>query len=199
MIGALGRLVLAAIVGAILITGWTAYRIWDVGNRDDRRVVDAIVVLGAAQYDGRPSAILKARLDHAIELYEDGLAPYIVVTGGKAEGDRMTEADTARTYVLAKDVPERAILVEDRGRTTLESLRGVAALLHERGLTTTLFVSDRTHMLRVLRIARDEGLTALGSPTATSPTDANLENRVEATVHEVGGLTLYFVAGQTST
>lgn len=198
MSGAVGRLVLAVIAGAVLVAGWTAYRIWDVGNRDDRQEVDAIVVLGAAQYNGRPSAILKSRLDHAIDLYEAGLAPYIVVTGGKAEGDRTTEAAAARSYALANGVPERAILVEDRGRTTLESIRGVATLIRDGGLATTLFVSDRTHMLRVLHIARDEGLTALGSPTATSPADANLENRVEATIHELGGLTLYFVAGQTS-
>ena len=198
MTRALGRLVLATIVGAVLVVGWTAYRIWDVGNRDDRQKVDAIVVLGAAQYNGRPSAILKSRLDHAIDLYESGLAPYVVVTGGKAEGDRTTEAASARTYALGRGVPAKAILVEDQGRTTLESLRGVATVLHEHGLSSTLFVSDRTHMLRVLRIARDEGLTAFGSPTATSPTEANAANRIEALIHEVGGLTLYFVAGQTS-
>jgi uncharacterized SAM-binding protein YcdF (DUF218 family) len=184
------------VVSALAIIGWTTWRIVDVGNHDDRRPADAIVVLGAAQYDGRPSAILKARLDHAIELYEAGLAPYLVVTGGKAEGDRTTEAASARAYALSKGVPDRAILVEDKGRTTLESLRGVAAVLHSHQLGTALFVSDRTHMLRVLKIARDEGISAYGSPTATSPTDATLENRVEATLHELGGLTLYFVSGQ---
>ena len=183
-------------VGAAVIVGWTSWRIVDVGSHDDRRPVDAIVVLGAAQYDGRPSAILRARLDHAIELYQDGLAPYLVVTGGKAEGDRTTEAASARAYALAKGVPAEAILVEDKGRTTLESLRGVAELLRTHALKTALFVSDRTHMLRVLRIAKDEGIRAFGSPTATSPTDATLENRVEATLHELGGLTLYFVSGQ---
>jgi uncharacterized SAM-binding protein YcdF (DUF218 family) len=183
-------------VGAAAIVVWTSWRIVDVGSHDDRRPVDAIVVLGAAQYNGRPSAILKARLDHAIELYEGGLAPYLVVTGGKAEGDRTTEAASARAYALAKGVPEKAILVEDKGRTTLESLRGVAGLLRDHALGTAMFVSDRTHMLRVLRIAKDEGIQAFGSPTATSPTDATLENRVEATLHELGGLTLYFVSGQ---
>lgn len=184
-------------IGALAIVGWTTFRIWDVGNHDDRRPADAIVVLGAAQYDGRPSAILKARLDHAIDLYHAGLAPYLVVTGGKAEGDRTTEAASARAYALSKGVPDRAILVEDRGRTTLESMRGVAEILRDHHLGDTLFVSDRTHMLRVLRIARDEGIAAYGSPTATSPTDASLGNRLEATLHELGGLTLYFVAGQT--
>jgi uncharacterized SAM-binding protein YcdF (DUF218 family) len=194
----IGRIVLAAIVGAVLVVGWASFRIWEIGNRDDRQAVDAIVVLGAAQYNGRPSSVLKARLDHAIELYHGGWAPYLIVTGGKAEGDRTTEAAAARVYALAKGVPDGAILVEDKGRTTLESLRGVAGLLREHDLKTTLFVSDRTHMLRVLRIARDIGLTDHGSPTATSPTDEDLAGRFEATVHELGGLTQYFVAGQTS-
>src|SRR4029079_8876524 len=161
------------VVGAVAIIGWTTWRIVDVGNHDDRRPADAMVVLGAAQYNGRPSAILKARLDHAIELYEAGLAPYLVVTGGKAQGDRTTEAASARAYALSRGVPARAILVEDRGRTTLESLRGVAALMHDDQLGTAVFVSDRTHMLRVLRIARDVGLVSYGSPTATSPTDGS--------------------------
>ena len=198
MIRAVGRIVLAAIVGAVLVAGWASYRIWEVGNRDDRQAVDAIVVLGAAQYNGRPSSILKARLDHAIDLYQAGLARYLIVTGGKAEGDRTTEATAARVYALANGVPDHAILVEDESRTTLESLRGVAGLLRDHGLSSTLFVSDRTHMLRVLRIARDIGLTDLGSPTATSPTDEDLRGRVDATIHELGGLTQYFVAGQTS-
>jgi uncharacterized SAM-binding protein YcdF (DUF218 family) len=196
VIRALGRLVVAAIVGALLLAGWMTWRIWDVGNRDDQRPVDAIVVLGAAQYNGRPSAILKARLDHAIDLYDGGLAGHLVVTGGKAEGDRTTEAASAEAYALSRGVPASAILTEDRGRTTLESLRNVAGVLRGANLTTALFVSDRTHMLRVLKIARDEGITAYGSPTATSPADASLANRLEATLHEIGGLTLYFVVGQ---
>jgi uncharacterized SAM-binding protein YcdF (DUF218 family) len=184
------------LIGGVAVLAWTTYRIWDVGNRDDRRPVDAIVVLGAAQYDGRPSAVLRARLDHAIDLYQAGLAPYLVVTGGKAEGDRTTEAASARAYALSKGVPAKAILVEDEGRTTLESLRAVAGILRDHQLATAMFVSDRTHMLRVLRIARDEGIRSYGSPTTTSPTDASFGNRLEATVHELGGLTLYFVAGQ---
>jgi uncharacterized SAM-binding protein YcdF (DUF218 family) len=184
------------IVGIVLVIAWTSFRIWAVGNRDDRRPADSIVVLGAAQYDGKPSPVLKARLDHAIDLYRAGLAKVLVVTGGKAEGDRTTEAASARAYALSKGVPASAILVEDKGRTTLESLRAVAAVLQSHQLATALFVSDRTHMLRVLKIARDEGISAYGSPTATSPTDATIENRVEATLHELGGLTLYFVSGQ---
>ena len=198
MIGALSRLALGTVVAALLVIAWVTFRVWDVGNRDDARKADAIVVLGAAQYNGRPSAILKARLDHAIELFAAGRAPYFVVTGGKAQGDRTTEAASARAYALAKGVPAAAILVEDKGRTTLESMRGVAALLHAEDVRTALFVSDRTHMLRVLRIARDVGIEAFGSPTTTSPADADVPSRVEATIHELGGLTLYFITGQTT-
>ena len=197
MIRHLVRLVLAGLVAAVLVAAWTSYRIWDVGNRDDERPVDAIVVLGAAQYNGRPSTILKARLDHAILLYHAGMAQYLVVTGGKANGDFTTEADSARAYALGHGVPASAILSEDRGRTTLESLRGAAAILQDHGLKAAIFVSDRTHMLRVLRIARDEGIEAYGSPTASSPTDSTFDDRLRATVHELGGLTLYFVTGET--
>jgi uncharacterized SAM-binding protein YcdF (DUF218 family) len=197
MIRGFANVLLVGLVGVLLAAGWMTYRIWDVGNRDDQRPADAIVVLGAAQYNGRLSAILRSRLDHALELYDARRAGFLVVTGGKAEGDRTTEAGSARAYAVAHGVPESSILVEDEGRTTLDSLRRVAAILHDRGLTSAVFVSDRTHMLRVLKIARDEGVTAYGSPTTTSPTDASVGNRLEATVHEIGGLILYFVLGQT--
>ena len=197
MIHQLVRLLLAVIVSAVLVSAWASFRIWDVGNQDDARKVDAIVVLGAAQYNGRPSAILKARLEHAIDLYDSGLARFLIVTGGKADGDITTEAATARAFALQRGVPGAAILAEGTGRTTLESLRGTATILHDRGLQTAVFVSDRTHMLRVLRIARDEGITSFGSPTATSPSDSTVDDRFRATIHELGGLTLYFVTGET--
>lgn len=191
------RLLLAGLVAAFVAFGWATFRIWETGNRDDRRDADAIVVLGAAQYDGRPSPVFRARLDHAVDLYESGVARYLVVTGGKAQGDRTTEAAAARAFAISRGVPASAILLEDRSRTTLESLRAVATLLHDHDLGSAIFVSDRTHMLRVLRIARDEGITAYGSPTATSPTDATFLSRADATLHELGALTLYFISGQT--
>ena len=189
------KLTLATIIGGVFLIAWTGFRIWDVGQRDDQRPADAIVVLGAAQYNGRLSAILKARLDHAIELYDGGLAPYLVVSGGKAAGDITTEAASARAYALQHGVPAAAILAEDQGRTTLESLRGVATVMRDHGLATAVFVSDRSHMLRVLRIARDEGITAFGSPTATSPSDSSLEDWLRSGTHEIGGLAWYFIAG----
>jgi len=191
----LTRLALAVAAGALLVLAYTTWRIWDQGNQDNGRPADAIVVLGAAQYNGAPSPIYRARLAHAIDLFDGGRAPALVMTGGKLPGDKTTEAEAGRRYAMAKGVPADAILVEDQGRTTLESLRTVGRMLRARGLHSAVFVSDRTHMLRVLRIAHDEGLEAFGSPTRTSPIDASAAERLRATVHEVGALALYFLAG----
>jgi uncharacterized SAM-binding protein YcdF (DUF218 family) len=191
----LGRLVLLGLTGALVAAAFTTYRIWDQGNRDERRQADAIVVMGAAQYDGRPSPVFEARLAHAVALFQDGYAPILIVTGGKQEGDRTTEAAVARRYALQHDVPEAAILAEDRGRTTLESLSTVGEMLRARELKTALFVSDPSHMLRVLRIAHDEDIVAWGSPTPTGPNHDRLDRRIDAMTHELGALGLYFVAG----
>ena len=194
---ALARLVLAGLIAGLALAGYTAYRVWDQGNRDERQAADAIVVMGAAQYDGRPSPLFRARLDHAIELFHDGVAPLLVVTGGKAEGDRTTEADAARRYAISQDVPDSAIAAEDQSRTTLQSIRLVADLMDARGLETAVFVSDPSHMLRVLRMASDEGITGYGSPTRTSPLERDPVRRVDAIVHELGALAIYFVSGES--
>lgn len=186
---------LAILVGLGLATAYTVERIWAVGDRDDVRKAGAIVVLGAAQYDGRPSPVFEARLAHAVELYRAGWAPWLIVTGGKRPGDRTTEAETAQRYAVDHGVPAEAILMEDSGRNTLESLRSVVGILDSKGLHDAVFVSDPSHMLRVLRIARDRGVDGVGSPTRTSPTDRDLTTRLDATVHELGALALYFVTG----
>ncbi len=194
MVRDLVRLGLAAAVGLGLVTVYATYRIWDQGGRDERRPAGAIVVLGAAQYDGRPSPVYRARLDHAVRLWQEGWAPVLVVTGGKQPGDRTTEAAVGRAYAIARGVDPARILFEDEGRTTLESLRAVARLLRAEGIRDAIFVSDPTHMLRVLRIARDEGLTAWGSPTPASPVQRDPERRLRATLHELVALGLYFLA-----
>ena len=191
--------VLLGIVGTVAVTAYATFRIWQRGDVDEVTRVgaaDAIVVLGAAQYDGRPSPVFKARLDHAIALWRDGHAPVLVMTGGRRAGDRWTEAATAREYAVARGVPVGAILMEDRGRSTQESLVAVAAILRARGAGPALFVSDRMHMLRVLRIATDLGIEAHGSPATDSPTDATVERRVDATLHELGALAWYGLVGR---
>ncbi len=192
-------LALAGVVGVALVGGFATYRIWSQGSRDEQRPADAIVVLGATQYDGRPSPVFAARLDHAISLWKQGVAPWLVVTGGKRPGDRVTEAQTALEYAMANGVPESAILTEDRSHSTYQSLSGVARLLDERGLATVVIVSDPTHMLRSLRMSTDLGLVAYGSPTRTSPVDQQLESKLRATAHELGALAMYFFGGGTST
>ena len=154
--------------------------------------------MGAAQYDGRPSPVFAARLDHGVALYLAGVAPRLVVTGGKAVGDRTTEAAVGRAFAIERGVPPEAIVVEDQSRTTLESIRAVAGLLKADDAGTAIFVSDRPHMLRVLRMAADAGITAWGSPTRTSPIEGDLAGRVDATVHELGALAYYFLAGGES-
>ncbi len=195
--GPVVRIVLVAGVVAVGIAGYATFRIWDQGARDERPSVDAIVVMGAAQYDGRPSPVFAARLDHAVALFHAGLAPRLIVTGGKAEGDRTTEAASARDYAIAQGVPEDAILLEDASRTTLESIRGVAAVMEDHDLSTAIFVSDPTHMLRVLRMASDAGITGYGSPTTTSPIERDAVARVDALVHELGALAVYFLSGES--
>jgi uncharacterized SAM-binding protein YcdF (DUF218 family) len=186
------------VLGAVVLTGYATYRVWAQGQRDEQRPANAIVVMGAAQYDGRPSPVFAARLEHAVELYRAGVAPRLIVTGGKQEGDRTTEAASARAYAIAHGVPQDAILVEDKSRTTLESIRGVRALLHDQGLADAVFVSDRPHMLRVLRMAADEGITAYGSPTATSPIEGDTAKGLDAVLHELGALAQYFLVGGAS-
>ena len=184
-------LALGALVGVGALAAYATFRIWQVGGHDDGRRAGAIVVLGAAQFDGRPSPVFAARLDHAIDLYAQDLAPILVVTGGKAEGDRTTEAGAAREYALAHGVPAGAIAMEDAGRNTLESLQGVARLLHARGIRDAVFVSDPTHMLRVLRMAADLGIEAYGSPTPTSRIESDPATKLDATVHELGAMAFY--------
>ncbi len=181
-------------LAAVLAASVTSVRIWQQGNQDERRRVDAIVVLGAAQYNGRPSPVFAARLEHAIALWDAGLAGTFIVTGGKIPGDRTTEAAVAKAYALHAGVPAASILGEDEGRNTLSSLQAVGALMREHGLRSAVFVSDPTHMLRVLRIADDLGIEAYGSPTTTSPIQQDLVRELRATAHELGALTVYFLA-----
>ena len=195
MAGDLYRLTLLAIAGILIAAAYTSYRIWEQGGRDERRPADAIVVMGAAQYNGVPSALFESRLRHAIDRAPEGIAPILVVTGGKQEGDRTTEAAAAREYAIRNGVPAPAILSEDQGRNTIESIRSVGRLFREHDLARAVFVSDPSHMLRVLRIARDEGIDAYGSPTPSGPNHDRVWARLDAMAHELAALGLYFVSG----
>lgn len=193
------RLILAGGVAVALAAGFGTVRIWQQGATDERRPADAILVLGAAQYDGKPSPVFEARLQHAVALWKEGIAPWFIVTGGKLPGDRTTEAAAARRYAVAHGVPESAIFGEDEAHNTLDSLAAVAVQMRDRDLRTVVLVSDPTHMLRTLRIAQDLGLEAWGSPTTTSPIAGDPVRAARATLHELGALAVYFLTGGAPT
>jgi uncharacterized SAM-binding protein YcdF (DUF218 family) len=180
------------VVGCAALLGYTATRINAQGALDERRPADAIVVLGAAQFNGIPSDVFEARLRHAVDLWKQGIARWFVVTGGKLPGDRTTEAATARAWAIDHGVPADRILGEFQGRNTLESLEAVSAIFRGHDLHSAVFVSDETHMLRVVRMATDLGIEAFGSPTRTSPSDSDPVRRQKATLHELAGLVAYF-------
>jgi uncharacterized SAM-binding protein YcdF (DUF218 family) len=147
----------------------TFVQVWMASRRDEARPSDAIIVLGAAEYDGRPSPVLAARLDHAIELYRDDIAPVIVVTGGRQPGDRFTEAGVSADYLHKHAVPDTAILRETTGRTSWESLEAAARFLTDKHMERVVLVSDPYHSERIKAIAHEVGLDAVTSPTRTSP------------------------------
>lgn len=162
---------LFAILGVVTFAylAVTAGQVFLASRRDETREVQAIVVFGAAQYDGRPSPVLEARLDHAASLYEDGFADLIAVTGGRQEGDRFTEATASANYLSGRGVPQEAILREVTGENSWESLASTAAFLKQRDIYRVLLVSDPFHAARTEAMADELGLEAYSSPTRSSP------------------------------
>lgn len=149
---------------------------------------DAIVVLGAAQYDCRPSPVLAQRLDHAHELYNEGVAARIVVTGGKRDGDRCTEAQAGADHLRSGGVPDEDLLLEVQGRSTWESLAAAARILRDRDLTDVVLVTDGYHALRVQSIAEELGLNGSVSPSRRGGTIAEY-------VRETGAVGLGRIVG----
>ncbi len=185
MVARRARRIVRRIVLVIFVAGFAWWLIafvtvWSAARRDEAdpgRPADAIVVLGAAQYDGRPSQVLATRLDHAVDLWRDGVAPVIVVTGGKQPGDRFTEATAAANYLHEAGVPDSAILREVDGRSSWESLVATARFLHEDDHDEVVLVSDPYHMARIGDVAREVGLDAATSPSKRSPVDGWDEKR----------------------
>lgn len=165
------RAVALAVVGLGVYGAVTFLQVWQASRQDDARRAQAILVFGAAQYNGRPSPVLRARLDHAVELYERGFADTVVVTGGRRPGDTsgFTEASVSAEYLMKQGVPDAAVLREVSGRTSWESLAASAAFLKRRGITRVILVSDGFHALRVRAMAGELGLAASTSPSTASP------------------------------
>jgi vancomycin permeability regulator SanA len=167
----------------------TFVQVWSASRDDQARAVDAIVVLGAAQYDGRPSPVLEARLDAALGLYEDGHASVIITTGSNQEGDRFTQGFTGFTYLRDQGVPETDLRIVVDGTNTFEELSATANVLRDEGLgTEVLLVSDPYHALRAVEIAREVGLDAWFSPT-------DLDSSFRQLIRETAGVSVGRVVG----
>jgi uncharacterized SAM-binding protein YcdF (DUF218 family) len=187
----LARLVLAAGLAAALVVGSTVLRIWQVARLDQRPVSDAIVVLGSAQYDGRPSDVLQARLDHALTLFKQGVAPRIVTVGGRRPGDRFTEAGSGRTWLVNQGVPATQVVAVEKGDDTLQSMQALGTEFAQHGWHTAVLVTDPWHALRSERMAHDSGLAAVSSPTRSGPVVQTRETELRYIARETAALLYY--------
>jgi len=178
------------VVGGVL--GWTYWvyaQIERYAYQDEAAPADAIGVLGAAEYDGRPSPVYRARLDHALVLYDRGIAPLIITLGG-AGGDQYTEGSVGREYLISKGVPESAIIAETESRNTEESARRIAVIARANGLRRLVVVSDDTHMFRIREICAAEGLDVLTSPRPRPATEEKTQEG-ERIAHEILSYTFW--------
>jgi uncharacterized SAM-binding protein YcdF (DUF218 family) len=185
------RILIGGLLMVVAVVGTTALRVWQVARIDDKQPADAVVVLGAAQYNGEPSAILASRLRHAADLYAEGVAPRIVTVGGNQNGDRYTEAEASREYLLKRGVPASAVETVPEGADTLRSLEAVAVTARDQGWETALLVSDPWHSLRARTMARDAGLEAWTSPTRSGPVVQTRETQLRYIYRETGALLFY--------
>lgn len=185
------RLILGAVLVGALVVGGTLFRVWQVARIDDQDHADIVVVLGAAQYNGEPSPVLSARLDHAARLWRSGVAPIIVTVGGRRVGDNYTEAEAGRGYLMSYGIPEDAVVAVGEGGDTLESLRMVALRADAQGWDTAVIVSDPWHSLRARTMADDFGLNAWTSPTRSGPIVQTRQIQVLSIVRESAALLYY--------
>lgn len=188
-----GRAVRAVLVSALLVLLLlpvaVAVRVVQVAGRDDRVPGDALVVLGASQLDGQPGAVLQARLEHALHLYQDGLAPVVVTTGGNQAGDRFTEAGSARDWLVAAGVPADAVVAVPSGQDTYDSLVPVAELARDSGWDGVVVVSDPWHVYRIRTMADTLALPVAGSsPTRTGPSTEDTGRVVSYVARETAGV-----------
>lgn len=191
------KVAIAAVVVLLAYPLYLGYQVWSQSHRDENHSADAIVVLGAAQYDGEPSPIFKARLDQAAYLYREGFSTTVVVTGGKQEGDRFTEAEAGADYLVSQGVPSEAFLLENQGSTTLESLREVRELADEHGIESVLLVSDPMHSERIKRIARDLGFSDVySSPASYISLNRSRATKARELAREVASIIAYEIFGQ---
>ncbi len=186
-----------ALLGVLTVVGLSAATVWREAHHDDAsdvQTADAIVVLGAAQYDGKPSPVFKGRLDHALLMYQEGRAVHVIVLGSNQPGDRTTEGASGRDYLIASGIPAAAVTSVPVGHTSWESLRAAAKVMDQRGLHSAFLVSDPWHNARIERMAADLGLRGYASATWTSAYDTRV-TRMTAYARETFAYLYYRVFG----
>ena len=193
----MARVVAAAVLALFLVVASTALAIWWNARQDSRATSDAIVVLGSAQYNGVPSSIFEARLEHAKALYEAGVAPVIVTVGGKKSGDQFTEAEAGRDYLANAGIPRDALLAVPEGVDTLESMRVVASTFDQRGWRSAVLVTDPWHAMRAERMADDSGIDAQSSPTRQGPAVQTRATQLRYILRETAAYLVYRVTGES--
>lgn len=191
------RVLAGLLLGVVLVVGGTAYEVWVTARADTRGPADAILVLGSAQYDGVPSSIFEARLDHALDLYQQGLAPRLVTVGGGQPGDRFTEAEAGRMWLVDNGVPAEDVIAVGEGSDTLQSMRAVATVYAEQGWSRILVVTDPPHVLRSVRMAEDSAMSAVASPTRQGPAVISRQTQLRYTVRETGAYLYYRLTGSS--
>ncbi|TDB85493.1 YdcF family protein [Actinomadura sp. KC216] len=191
--------VLAGLIAVAVLTPLAVgARVWYQARQDERPRSDAIIVLGAAQYNGRPSPTLKWRLQHALDLYRDGVAPAIVTVGGKAPGDNYTEAAAGRTWLIEKGgVPASKVFAVPVGRDTLESMQAAGKEFKRHHWTSGVIVTDPWHGLRSKKMAEDNGIQAAASPTRSGPSVQTRGTQFHYIVRETGGYLSYVLLGKS--
>ena len=159
------RFVTFLLLVALVVPTWAVARTWYVANNETIRKADAIVVMGAAQLDGRPGEVLTARLKETARIYRNNFAPHIYTLGSGAPGDRFTEAGSGRSWLIRNGVPRKAITAVSQGRDTFTSIEAFAKVAKKSAIKDIIIVTDPYHCLRSMTMAEDEGFTATCSPT----------------------------------
>ncbi|GHE13463.1 YdcF family protein [Klenkia taihuensis] len=195
--GFVARAVGAAVLAVALVVVSTAAAIWWTARQDSEPRSDAIVVLGSAQYNGVPSSIFEARLEHALQLWEEGVAPVVVTVGGRRDGDEFTEAEAGRDYLEQAGVPAEDLVPVTDGVDTLESMRLVAAEFDQRGWRTAVLVTDPWHAMRAERMAEDSGIDAASSPTRQGPAVQTRSTQFRYILRETAAYLLYRATGES--
>jgi uncharacterized SAM-binding protein YcdF (DUF218 family) len=188
----------ALVVLVLLVLVVTAGRVWWFARQDDRRVSDTIVVLGAAQFDGRPSSVFTARLVHARDLWKDDVAPRIITVGGKRSGDRFTEASAGKIWLTQHGVPGDRVVAVETGSDTLSSVAAVESRMNTEGWSTAVVVTDPWHALRTRAMATDQGIDAVMSPTRQGPAVRQRGTQIRYIARETVAYLYYKIFGKSS-